>query len=122
MSELKPCPCCNYEARLYQYVPTYRKHDYTARVKCNRCGLQSSRFSGETAEDAAAKAAGAWNARVMTDCGGCGYKIHSEAISKLENCNMCGKKLGACPCRPQFGDMCRINCPLWVPKGDPPCS
>lgn len=49
------------------------------------------------------------------ECENCGYKIHSEAISKLHNCNDCGRKVG-CAIAPRLGDYCRVNCYEWVPE------
>lgn len=41
-----------------------------------------------------------------------GYKIHSQNISKLHNCNDCGKRNG-CEFAPRPGEICRINCYMW---------
>lgn len=48
----------------------------------------------------------------QNECKNCGYKIHSERISKLNNCNDCGL-LNKCAKRPEYGDYCRINCYDW---------
>lgn len=47
-----------------------------------------------------------------SECKNCGYKIHSERISKLNNCNDCGLK-NTCVKRPEYGECCRINCYDW---------
>ena len=39
-------------------------------------------------------------------------KIHSEAVSRLPDCNTCGK-YRECPHVPQIGEQTRINCHLW---------
>lgn len=46
-------------------------------------------------------------------CEHCGYKIHSDNISKLNSCNDCGMKT-VCEKRPDYGDYCRINCYDWT--------
>ena len=46
------------------------------------------------------------------DCEACGYKFHSEGVSKLTSCNDCGKAR-SCEHRPRLGEWTRINCPLW---------
>ena len=46
------------------------------------------------------------------ECKHCGYKIHSNRVSKLNNCNDCGLK-NTCVKRPEYGDYCRINCYDW---------
>lgn len=46
------------------------------------------------------------------DCTTCGYKVHSERVSELPNCNDCGKAL-SCEYKPRWGAPARINCPLW---------
>ena len=46
------------------------------------------------------------------ECKNCGYKIHSERISKLNSCNDCGL-VSTCAKRPEYGDYCRINCYDW---------
>ena len=45
---------------------------------------------------------------VEKQCEHCGYKIHSDNISKLNSCNDCGMKT-VCKKRPDYGDYCRIN-------------
>ncbi len=47
--------------------------------------------------------------QVQPDCNNCGYKFHSNTISKLNSCNDCGKR-GNCDISPRLGEMCRINC------------
>ena len=49
---------------------------------------------------------------VEKQCEHCGYKIHSDNISKLNSCNDCGMKT-VCKKRPDYGDYCRINCYDW---------
>lgn len=49
------------------------------------------------------------------ECCICGYKIHSEAVSKLPECNDCGKKR-TCQHVPRLGAYTRINCFLWEPE------
>ena len=51
----------------------------------------------------------------QSECKSCGYKTHSERISKLNNCNNCGS-LNTCVKRPEYGDYCRINCYDWRVK------
>lgn len=46
-------------------------------------------------------------------CDNCGYKIHSNNISKLNSCNNC-RKLVTCADRPDLGDYARINCKDWM--------
>lgn len=48
----------------------------------------------------------------QNECKNCGYKIHSERISKLNSCNDCGL-LNTCVKRPEYGEYCRINCYDW---------
>lgn len=45
-------------------------------------------------------------------CDSCGYKIHSESISKLNSCNSC-HNAQKCEIRQEWGQYCRINCYLW---------
>ena len=45
-------------------------------------------------------------------CDACGYKVHSEGVSNLHDCNDCGKK-SRCEYEPRMGEYVRINCPLW---------
>lgn len=45
-------------------------------------------------------------------CETCGYKVHSEGVSKLPDCNDCGKAK-TCEYKPRLGAYTRINCPLW---------
>lgn len=49
------------------------------------------------------------------ECRNCGYKIHSEGISKLNSCNDCGLS-NTCEKRPDYGKYCRINCYDWSEK------
>lgn len=46
------------------------------------------------------------------NCTTCGYKVHSEEVSKLPCCNDCGKAR-SCEYKPRLGAYTRINCPLW---------
>lgn len=41
-----------------------------------------------------------------------GYKNHSQRISKMCNCNDCGRRRD-CKIAPRLGDDCRINCYFW---------
>ena len=44
------------------------------------------------------------------------YKRHSDSISRLPDCNTCGKKArGICEFMPAYGDWVRINCAFWAP-------
>ena len=43
------------------------------------------------------------------------YKIYYDGISKLNDCNNCGKRR-ECEYVPRLGEVSRINCPLW--KGE----
>jgi hypothetical protein len=45
-------------------------------------------------------------------CDTCGYKLHSKGVSKLPDCNDCGKAKN-CEYKPRLGAYTRINCPLW---------
>lgn len=45
-------------------------------------------------------------------CETCGYKFHSEAVSKLPDCNTCGKRR-SCEYVPRLGAYTRPNCPHW---------
>ena len=49
------------------------------------------------------------------NCAICAYKQHSEKISKLPDCNDCGKS-GHCDYEPPLGEWVRINCPLHEPR------
>lgn len=40
------------------------------------------------------------------------YKSYYDRISKLPDCNECGRKEN-CEYLPRYGDYCRINCPFW---------
>lgn len=46
------------------------------------------------------------------ECDNCGYRIHSDNISKLNSCNDCGNQAN-CKDRPRLGEYCRINCKDW---------
>lgn len=48
-------------------------------------------------------------------CANCGYKFHSDSISKLNSCNDCGKNAN-CKDRPRLGEYSRINCKDWSVK------
>lgn len=106
MDEMKPCPCCgcnNIETEEWSFP------EDTGRVRCSNCCLSISR-------DGLPQAIFAWNTRTVKVCDeNCDYKIHSEAVSKLESCNTCHAGVD-CHFSPGAGNMCRINCPLWVPK------
>lgn len=45
-----------------------------------------------------------------------GYKKHSKAISRLNNCNDCGRSI-RCQIAPRPGEYCRINCAWWRAQG-----
>lgn len=49
------------------------------------------------------------------ECRNCGYKIHSDGISKLNSCNDCGLS-NTCEKHPEYGKYCRINCYDWSEK------
>jgi len=51
------------------------------------------------------------------ECCVCGYKAHSQAVSKLPTCNDCGKAR-SCEYKPRLGAMTRINCHLWVKEAE----
>lgn len=51
----------------------------------------------------------------QNECKNCEYKIYSDRISKLNNCNNCGL-FDTCENRPEFGEHCRINCNAWRRK------
>ena len=45
------------------------------------------------------------------------YKRHSDSISRLPDCNTCGKKAkGNCEFMPEYGDYVRINCAFFEPE------
>lgn len=69
----------------------------------------------EGREDLEAALAAAYELGRADACGDCGYKIHSNAIAKLHNCNDCGAVID-CEHMPKVGNWARINCPLWKPK------
>lgn len=46
------------------------------------------------------------------NCTTCYYKAHSDGVSKLHDCNDCGKAR-SCEYKPRVGSYTRINCPLW---------
>jgi hypothetical protein len=46
------------------------------------------------------------------NCTGCGYKIHSEDVSRQTSCNNCVLQK-TCGHSPGLGKHCRINCFLW---------
>lgn len=122
---LAPCPLCGGEAEVVRL--TQNAQELTAVIKCSDCGLaleweteyqvRRSRTTGvEIREKLGLDPIEAWNRRTACeDCGcceNCGYKVHSEAVSQLNNCNDCGLQK-TCEHVPQPGQHCRINCPLW---------
>lgn len=50
-----------------------------------------------------------------------GYKIHSQGIRTLNDCNNCGRKRN-CTIKPRYGEYCRINCYLWEEDQNEPKS
>ena len=50
-----------------------------------------------------------------------GYKIHSQGIGTLNDCNNCGRKRN-CTIKPRYGEYCRINCYLWEEDQNEPKS
>lgn len=50
-------------------------------------------------------------------CESCGYKAHSDGVSKLHDCNDCGREK-TCEYTPVPGDWTRINCPLWEQEAE----
>lgn len=50
-----------------------------------------------------------------------GYKIHSQNIRMLNDCNNCGRKRN-CTIKPRYGEYCRINCYLWEEDQNEPKS
>lgn len=54
--------------------------------------------------------------REIGTAGAClGYKIHSQNISGLPDCNDCGRS-GRCEAEPKPGAYTRINCHLWTAR------
>lgn len=49
------------------------------------------------------------------DCKHCGYKIHSNNVAALPDCNDCAKQHD-CEYLPRIGEYTRMNCPLHEPK------
>ena len=117
---LKPCPLCGGEAEVARL--TQGPEECSAVIRCTCCGLTLdwsteikvgvSRTGKRTAVKASLDPIEAWNRREM--CQGCGDRMHSEMVAKLHSCNDCGSK-GECEYMPEYGEMCRINCPLWRP-------
>jgi len=63
-----------------------------------------------------------WQAETSNYCPYCGAKMEDEdavllanRVSKQHNCNDCGIKK-TCRHVPEWGDLVRVNCPLW--KGE----
>lgn len=52
----------------------------------------------------------AWWNEPGRNCADCSYKLHSERISELPDCNDCSRK--DCEYRPEPGEWVRVNCPL----------
>ena len=116
---LKPCPLCGGEAEVARLT---QGHDHLdAVIKCTDCGLtleweneikvSISRSGKRTAVKAGLDPIEAWNRRNCEDCEICGYKLHSDRVGNLHDCNDCGR----CDCdyMPPPGADTRINCPLW---------
>ena len=101
---------------------TQGPEEMTAVIKCTGCGLTLeweteikvviSRSGKRTRIKKGMDPIEAWNQRSM-GCDCCSYKIHSEQVSKLSNCNDCG--VFDCEQRPRIGENARINCPLLRP-------
>lgn len=49
-------------------------------------------------------------------CKGCSYKGYYAQVASQNDCNDCGVRR-TCQHAPRAGSICRINCPLWRPKG-----
>ena len=49
-------------------------------------------------------------------CEACGYKSYYTQVAGQNDCNDCGS-VRTCQYVPRVGSICRINCPLWRPKG-----
>lgn len=49
-------------------------------------------------------------------CNGCAYKAYYAQVASQNDCNDCGTAR-TCQYVPRAGSICRINCPLWRPKG-----
>lgn len=118
---LKPCPLCGGEAELARL--TQSSEHQSGVIKCTDCGLTLewetdikvtvSRTGKRTTVKAGPNLIEAWNRRQeCTDCENCGYKIHSDMVAALPNCNDCGN-LRNCEHEPKVGGYARINCPLW---------
>ena len=117
---LKPCPLCGGEAEVARL--TQSSEAQSAVIRCTDCGLTLewetpikvgiSRSGHRTPVKAGLDPIEAWNRREVTAaCEVCGYKLHTEEVAALPNCNDCGAK--DCPYMPELGGMARINCPLW---------
>lgn len=121
---LKPCPLCGGQAEVARL--TQGPEELTAVIKCTDCGLTLewetdvrvgiSRTGSRTVVKAGLDPIEAWNRRRdCTDCETCPYKLHSDEVGALNNCNDCGNLKG-CEYAPPIGATARINCPLWRAK------
>lgn len=121
---LKPCPLCGREAEVARMAqgPEHQ----SAVIKCTDCGLTleweteikvvQSRTGKRTVVKVGLDPIEAWNQRQgMEACEVCGYKIHSDQVAALSNCNNCGIA-AVCDYMPTIGTHTRINCPLWQPQ------
>lgn len=121
---LKPCPLCGGEAEVVRL--TQGPEELTAVIKCTDCGLTLdwhteikvgvSRSGKRTAVKASLDPIEAWNRRqpncdACTYCRDCSTRSAHLYLLDLPNCNDCGVK--GCEYKPQPGEHCRINCPLW---------
>ena len=121
---LKPCPLCGGEAEVVRL--TQGPEEMTAIIKCTDCGLTLdwqteikagvSRSGKRTVVKASLDPIEAWNRRqpncdACTYCRECSTRSYANQVLNLPNCNDCGVK--GCEYKPQPGEHCRINCPLW---------
>lgn len=119
---LKPCPLCGGEAEVVMMAqgPEHQR----ATIKCTDCGLtlewetqievSRSRTGKRIVTKVGLDPIEAWNQRQgMEACEVCGYKVHSDQVASMNNCNDCG--VVDCMYKPGLGQMARINCPLWRP-------
>lgn len=117
---LKPCPLCGGEAEVARL--TQGPEQLSAVIKCTDCGLtlewdtcikvDISRTGKRTVVKDGLDPVEAWNQRQHPEaCESCGYKLHSDQVASLPNCNDCGEK--GCQLKPAPGYHVRVNCPLW---------
>lgn len=101
MAEEEVCEECKY----------YQSCDHTKQADMARIAISAMRelqelYSIGTAEELREAI------EKQKECKNCGYKIHSDGISKLNSCNDCGLS-NTCVKRPEYGQYCRINCYDW---------